>query len=51
MVDCAKKGRFNYNVDFYKVKFLIDEKAILGLSFNSFCYVNNRWVFIPKPYL
>lgn len=50
MVDAAKKGYFNYNVDFYKVTFLENEKSEFGLSFKVFCFVNNRWIFIHKPW-
>ena len=50
MVDCAQKGAFNYDIDFYRVTFLESEKSEAGISYKVFCYVNERWVFIPKPW-
>lgn len=50
MVQLAEKGCFNYGVDFYRVQFLSDRNSDLGLSYTAFCFVNNRWVFIPKPW-
>ncbi|MFT5892978.1 MAG: hypothetical protein ACI9Y7_003097 [Dokdonia sp.] len=50
MVDLAKKGVFNYNIDFYRVDFLENKNSELGISYKVFCYVNERWVFIPKPW-
>ncbi len=50
MVEVAKKGAFNYGIDFYKVSFLKKESSEHGMSYKVFCYVNERWVFIPKPW-
>jgi hypothetical protein len=50
MVEAAKKGLFKYNVEFYKVSFLENENSKSGISYKVFCFVNNRWVFFPKPW-
>ncbi len=50
MVEAAKKGYFNYGVDFYKVTFLENENSEFGISYKVFCYVNDKWIFIPKPW-
>lgn len=50
MVEAVKYGVFNYNVKFYSVKFLESEETNYGIEYKYFCYVNERWVFIPKPY-
>jgi len=50
MVDAVKHGIFNYNIRFYEVKFLESEDSKYGIRYFPFCYVNERWVFIPKPY-
>jgi len=46
----ADKGAFNYDVLFYKVEFLNSETSEYGNSFSVFCYINNKWVFFPKPW-
>lgn len=46
----AEKGAFNYDVLFYKVEFLSCETSQRQKSFSTFCYVNGRWVFFPKPW-
>jgi hypothetical protein len=50
MNDLIAKGVFNYNAVFYKVEFLEKENSKYGLSYNYFCYLNNRWVCFPKPW-
>lgn len=50
MVSLAEKNVFNYDVDFYTVQFLEKEQFKSGITYRVFCYVNNRWVFIPKPW-
>lgn len=45
----AKKGCFNYNIDFYIPTFLENENSEFGVHFSAFCFVNDRWVFIPNP--
>lgn len=50
MVLAAKNGYFNYGVDFYEVTFLENENSEFGLSYKVFCFVNDRWIFIPKPW-
>ncbi len=50
LVELAQKGYFNYNVEFYEVTFLENEKSEFGISFKVFCYVNDKWVFFPKPW-
>lgn len=50
MLQAAEKGYFNYNVDFYAVTFLKNKNSEHGLTYKVFCFVNNRWVFIPKPW-
>ena len=49
-INAAKDGLFNYNIDFYKATFLENENSEHGNSFSVFCYVNERWVFIPSPW-
>lgn len=51
MVNLAQKNVFNYNVDFYRVDFLEDPESEAGLSYKVFCFVNDRWVFLPKPWM
>ncbi len=46
----AEKGAFNYDIDFYKVEFLNSETSEYGNSFSVFCYIDNKWVFFPKPW-
>lgn len=43
-------GVFNSNVEFYSVTFLENKSSEHGNRYSVFCYVNNRWVFIPKPW-
>ncbi len=50
MVKAVKHGIFNYNIKFYQVEFLESESSQFGISYYPFCYINGRWVFIPKPY-
>ncbi len=50
MVDAAQKGFFKYNTEFYRVTFLENEKSEFGTSYKVFCYVNDKWVFFPKPW-
>lgn len=50
MKGLISKGVFNYNIAFYKVEFLETEHSRLGLSYNYFCYLDDRWVFFPKPW-
>lgn len=51
MVSLAEKNVFNYGVEFYRVEFLENENSEHGISYKVFCYVNERWVFIPKPWM
>ncbi len=44
------KGAFRYDAVFYKVQFLESEDSRAGLSFNYFCYLDERWVYFPKPW-
>ena len=50
MLNAAKNGLFKYNVEFYQVSFLKNENAELGINYEVFCFVNDRWVFFPKPW-
>lgn len=50
MVSAAQKGYFNYNVEFYSATFLEKKESKHGYSYKVFCFVNDRWVFIPKPW-
>lgn len=50
MVNAAKKGFFNYNLEFYSVTFLENETDQFGISYHVFCYINDKWVFFPKPW-
>ncbi len=50
MVTLANRGMLNYDIDFYGVEFLENQNSEHGMSYNVFCYVNERWVFIPKPW-
>lgn len=43
-------GAFNYDVLFYKVEFLKNESSDHGTAFSVFCYINNKWIFLPKPW-
>lgn len=46
----AEKGAFKHNVEFYKIEFLNNETSEYGNSFSVFCFINNRWIFLPKPW-
>lgn len=46
----AEEGAFNYDVLFFKVEFLKNKSSEHGTSLSVFCYINNRWVFFPKPW-
>lgn len=50
LVTLAEKGVFKYDIDFYKVDFLKNENDESGISMKVFCYINDHWIFIPKPY-
>jgi hypothetical protein len=50
MVDAARNGLFKHNVEFYRVTFLENDNSEFGVSYKVFCYVNDRWVFFPKPW-
>ena len=50
MVSLAEKNVFHYGVDFYRVEFLEKELSEHGISYKVFCYVNEKWVFIPSPW-
>lgn len=51
MVSLAEKNIFNYGIDFYSVEFLENEQSELGIRYNVFCYINEKWVFISKPWM
>lgn len=44
------KDKLQPDVVFYKVSFLREKDAELGLAFKYWIYLNGRWVFFPKPY-
>ncbi|MCH2488714.1 MAG: toll/interleukin-1 receptor domain-containing protein [Flavobacteriales bacterium] len=46
----AEKGAFKYDVVFYCPEFLKESESQSGILYNVFSYVNNRWVFLPKPW-
>jgi hypothetical protein len=50
MVEAAKRGCFKDDVEFFTAVFLENETSEYGISYKVFCYVNDRWVFIPKPW-
>ncbi|WP_053002215.1 toll/interleukin-1 receptor domain-containing protein [Kordia jejudonensis] len=46
----AEKFILNNSVDFYSIEFLENKYTERGIRFSVFCYINDRWVFFPKPY-
>ncbi|MCR9226625.1 MAG: toll/interleukin-1 receptor domain-containing protein [Flavobacteriaceae bacterium] len=50
MIELAVAGYLNYDVVFYEVEFFQDKGSDNGLSYIYFSYVNNRWVFLWKPW-
>lgn len=50
MKKLAEDYIINYNVVFYSVDFLENKDSEHGISYNVFCFINDRWVFFPRPY-
>lgn len=49
MTTLAKKDVIKTNIRFYSIRFKrITEEN--GTSFSVWCFINNRWVFFPKPW-
>jgi len=50
MVKAAQNGFLRSGIEFYSVQFLENENDDIGTRINVFCYIDERWVFFPKPW-
>jgi hypothetical protein len=50
MIDLIRSGYLIFSIDLYEVRFLENEYSECSERYSYFCYVNDRWVFIPKPW-
>jgi hypothetical protein len=49
MTQLAKQEIINKNIRFYTVRFK-KEKEDFGTSFTAWAFIENRWIFFPKPW-
>jgi len=49
MTSIAKRNVFRENMIFYSISF-IQTGEEYGVSFSVWCFINERWIFIPKPW-